>query len=150
MRRWVHVLGWLVVAAAGAAGGTVPAPVRVVQVAPEVRHKQYRLSAPEAVINVLEVQMGGGVELASVKAGGQMAARAPLTTLLRQAGPGALAGVNGDFFFGSGVSIGPHVIDGQVVRSAARRPLVGMTSTGKPFIATAVLEARLLTRRGSI
>lgn len=148
MRRWLPVLGWLVLAAESAAGGTIPAPVRVVQVAPEVRHKQYRLSAPEAVINVLEVQLGGKVELATVKAGGLVAARAPLTTLLKEAG--AIAGVNGDFFFGSGVPIGPHVIDGQVVRSAPRRPLVGMTSAGKPFIDTAVLEARLFARRGTV
>ncbi len=145
--RWWWLAGWMLVLAGSVGTGDIPAPAKVVQIAPEVVHKQFQMSAPPAVINVLEVRLGGGVQLASLKAGSRLAGRAPLSTLLKAAGPQVVAGVNGDFFSEEGIPIGLHIVEGQVVKRAGRNLAIGMTISGRPFLGVAALEARLLTRR---
>jgi len=137
---------WAVALAGNVAAGSIPSPVKVVQLAPEVVHKEFRVPAPLAVINVLEVRLGGRVELASTKAGKRLAARAPLSALLRAAGPTAIAGINGDFFSEAGMPIGLHIVDGQVVKSGGRSPVGGMTASGKPFMDRVGLEAPVFIR----
>ncbi len=141
-RLWL-IGAWSVVLAVEGLAGTLPAPELVARITPEVTHKQYRLTNPRAVVNVLEVCLRGAVELAAVKAGERISSCAPLSELLRTAGPGVVAGINGDFFSETGSPIGPHLHDGQVVKNGPRRPVIGETVSGEIFVTVGQLQAHV-------
>ncbi|MDZ7296198.1 MAG: phosphodiester glycosidase family protein [candidate division KSB1 bacterium] len=147
--RWVIVGLFATIAARGLAG-TLPQPERTVRVTPDVVYRIYRLSAPRAVVHVLEVSLKGTVELAAVKPGIRLTSCAPLSEMLKAAGQRVIAGVNGDFFSEVGAPIGPHVCDGDVVKSGPTRPVIGMTSSGEIFLTVDRLQADVQFPRGEV
>ncbi|MGQ9561440.1 MAG: hypothetical protein ACUVTG_09020 [Candidatus Oleimicrobiaceae bacterium] len=83
--RWKRLVGWILALAGSVGTGNIPAPLEVVRIASDVVHKQFQMSAPP-VGKVLEVPLGG-VQLASIKGGSQLAGRAPLSIMLKAAPP---------------------------------------------------------------
>lgn len=111
--RWWRLVGWILAGSVGT--GNAPAPLEVVQIASDVVHKQFHMSATPLAINVPEVRLGG-VQLAGIKAGSQLAGRAPLSTMLKAARPQVIAGLKGDFFSDKNNPVGLHIAEEQVVK----------------------------------
>jgi hypothetical protein len=124
--------------------------VREEVVAPGVRHRYLWDGQGPWAIHVLEIARGAcGVEVRTVKAGGQLQGRARTSELAAEAERlwqrPTLAAVNADFFSFTppGVPIGAQVSGGEVIRGPVSRPVFGLTTEGVPFIAVLRLEGEL-------
>jgi large repetitive protein len=129
--------------------------VRESTVAPGLRHLYLWDAAGPWAVNVVEVDgRACGLRLHTIKAGDQLRGRATTSELARQAEQRwrrpALAAINADFFSFDppGVPIGAQVVDGEIVRGPADRPVFGLTEDGVPFIGRIRVRGELRTGAG--
>jgi hypothetical protein len=129
--------------------------VRDVTVAPGVLHRSLWDARGPWAVHVLEVSPAAcGVEVRTVKAGGQLQGRARTSELAREAerlwARPALGAVNADFFSFTppGVPVGAQVSAGEVIRGPVSRPVFGVAADGAFFIAVVGLEGELRARDG--
>ena len=144
-------------------GPTVPQPplmaavdtVRTRDIAPGVRETfRFEVAGPFAV-HVLEVNLlTCGVTVRTIKAGDRYEGRETTSALMarlagRQDRP-VYGGINGDYFTSAGVVIGAQVADGEIVRAATSRPIMGVTRTNGVFFGADVFSGTVRTRNGAI
>lgn len=145
---------------AGLPAPSVPAALRVdslrtAALAPGVRHHYLWDAAGPWAIHVVEADLRAcGVALRTLKANDRLVGRATTSAMAREAearwGRPVLAAVNADFFSFSppGVPVGAQVMDGEIVKGPAARPVFGITAEGEPFIAEAWLSGEVRTPDG--
>ena len=147
-----------------AAGGTItslppsPAPplapadtVRSLDIAPGVRRTfRWEVAGPFA-INVLEVDLAAcGVSLRTIKGGDAFEGRETTSALAARLAvqqPRIVYGaVNADFFTAVGALVGAQVSDGDIVRAATRRPVVGISRSNLVYFGADVFTGTLRVR----
>ena len=120
---------------------------------PGVVHRYlWDLAGPWAV-HVVEVDLKAcGVDLRTVKAGGNVVGREKTTQLAAQAAARfsrpVLAAINGDFFTAAGVPIGAQVAQGEPVLGSTNRPVFGITDQEVPYFGADQLTGTLRARSG--
>jgi hypothetical protein len=120
----------------------------VAELAPGARHVYLWLPAGPWAVHVVELDEAACVpEVAAVKAGPPLAARALTTTL----GSDALAAVNADFFMiPGGTPVGAHVWDGRVLVGPGARPMYALDSAGRHWAGTGALAGYVVAGRDSV
>lgn len=128
---------------------TLPGPptdtIRSVEVAAGVRSTfRWEVAGPFAV-RVLEVDLAAcGVSLRTIKAGDRFEGRETTSALAARLAlqqPRVVYGaVNADFFNAAGAIVGAQVMDGEVVRAATSRPIVGVTRQNGVFFGADVFS----------
>jgi hypothetical protein len=98
--------------------------LRVVAAGPGVSYLGLRTAREPWAIHLLRVELGlcdlGLRVVTAAREEGMPGGRARVTELLAGAGPGVVAGVNGDFFTPEGLTVGTEVVGGEVRRVRAR------------------------------
>ena len=128
----------------------IPANTR--EVAPGVYHHAVELIEGPWAIHVIEVDLArawrSGIRLRAVRA------QTPGSGLEKTSAmaENAIAGVNGDFFYGGNVThtAGLQIHAGALVAQPRRRSAFGITSDGRPVVDVFRFEAGLITASGRV
>jgi hypothetical protein len=148
--RRVSILAGLVgIALTGCRGPTIPADTQ--QLAPGVWHHAVRLIEGPWAIHVVELDLeqawAAGVRLQTARASHDGAGVSKTSEL----GAGALAAINGDFFFGTPTrTSGLQIHDGELMVEPRPRSAFAVTDGGRPVAGVFDLRAGLITKSGHV